>query len=198
MRWQRGGQVGHAGSVRHLTTDELDAGLDHIRASPTDLGRLELIVSRPGPAAREVHAEAKLDLELGLVGDTWSARWSRRTPDGSPHPEMQLNLMNARVAALVADEPDRRPLAGDQLYVDLDVGLQNLPVGSRVEIGETVIEITASPHRGCAKFADRFGTDALRWINSPVGRALRLRGVNAKVVTPGTIRTGDAVRKRPA
>jgi len=183
--------------VHHLTTDELDAGLDHVRAAPADGGRLELIVSRPAPLTREVHAEAKLDLELGLVGDTWPVRRSRRTADGSPHPEMQLNLMNARVAALVAVDPDRRALAGDQLYVDLDIGKENLPVGARLVIGEAVIEITEPMHRGCAKFADRFGIDALRWVNSPLGRELRLRGVNAKVVTPGTIRTGDTVRKLP-
>ena len=183
--------------MQHLTTDELDAGLEHVRAAPADGGRLELIVSRPGPLTREVHTEAKLDLELGLVGDTWSVRPSRRTPDGSPHPEMQLNLMNARVAALVAVDPDRRALAGDQLYVDLDIGVENLPVGAQLAIGEAVIEITEPPHRGCAKFAARFGTDALRWVNSPEGRELRLRGVNAKVVTPGTIRTGDTVRKLP-
>lgn len=181
--------------MRHLTTAELDAGLDTVRAVPADEGRLELIVSRPALYTREVLTEAKLDADQGLVGDTWSSRPSKRTPDGAPHPEMQLNLMNARVAALVAGDLDRRPLAGDQLYVDLDISVHNLPVGTRLSIGPAVIEITAMPHLGCGKFAARFGTDALRWVNSPLGRELRLRGVNAKIVTPGVVRTGDIVRK---
>ncbi len=181
--------------MRHLTTDEFDAGLDHVRAAPADQGRLELIVSRPAVDAREVLTEAKLDLDVGLVGDTWQFRPSSRMPDRSAHPEMQLNLMNARVAGLVAADPDRRQLAGDQLYLDLDIGVHNLPVGTRLGIGDAVIEVTGIPHLGCDKFAARFGMDALRWVNSRLGRELRLRGVNAKVVTAGTVRTGDTVRK---
>lgn len=154
-----------------------------------------MIVSRPASDRREVLAVAELDLVNGLVGDNWRARGSRSTPDGSAHPDMQLNLMNARAIALVARTRDRWPLAGDQLYVDLDLSTANLPPGTRMAIGTAVIEVTAVPHTGCAKFTQRFGADAMKFVNSPVGRALNLRGINAKVVQPGAIRAGDTVRK---
>ncbi|MFI5040334.1 MAG: MOSC domain-containing protein [Acidimicrobiales bacterium] len=173
----------------------LEAGLDEIRCSPRDHGRLALIVRRPDVDAREVLEEGVLDLEEGLLGDTWRTRPSTRTADGAPHPEMQLNVMNARAAALVAGSSERWPLAGDQLYVDLDLSEANLPAGTRLSIGAAVIEVTPQPHRGCAKFAGRFGRDALEFVNSPVGRQLRLRGLNAKVVVAGPVRVGDVVER---
>ena len=184
--------------MEHPTAAALAAGLDDIRRSPRDQGRVDLIVRRPAVDAREVLAEARLDRARGLVGDTWPARPSGMTRDRFPHPDLQLTLMNGRVAALVAGEEERRPLAGDQLYVDLDLSEANLPPGTRLAVGSAVIEISDRPHRGCAKFADRFGQEALRFVNSPVGRELRLRGVNARIVVSGTVRVGDAIRKRPA
>ena len=178
-----------------MTTEQLKAGLDTIRESPTVEGTLELIVRRPAVDEREVLAEGELDLEVGLQGDTWSVRGSSSTPDGMAHPEAQLNVMNARCAALVAGPRDRWPLAGDQLYVDFDLSEDGLPAGTRVAIGDAVIEITQKPHRGCAKFAARFGAEALRFVNTGDGMALNLRGRNARVVRGGTIRTGDAVRR---
>ncbi|MCA1692825.1 MAG: MOSC domain-containing protein [Actinobacteria bacterium] len=178
-------------------TATLEAGLDDIRRSPKDEGTVELIVRRPAENEREILVEGTLNVAEGLVGDTWRSRGSKRTPDGSAHPEMQLNIMNARVAALVAGDPDRWQLAGDQLYVDLDLSESNLPPGTRLELGSAVIEITAQPHLGCSKFAGRFGKDAMRFVNSPIGRQFRMRGINAKVVVSGTVRAGDAVRKLP-
>ena len=176
---------------------ELNSRLDAVRSAPPDAGTVELIVRRPVPGAREVLHEGRLDLAEGLVGDSWSRRPSKKTPDGSPHPEMQLNVMNARAAlAVAADDPARRALCGDQLYLDLDISEANLPPGTRLALGgEAVIEVTAEPHRGCAKFSDRFGVDAVRFVNSKEGRQLRLRGLNAKVVVPGAVRPGDPVRK---
>jgi MOSC domain-containing protein YiiM len=156
---------------------------------------LELIVRRPLEDAREVLEEGELDLTEGLVGDSWKLRGSSRTPDGSAHPDMQLNVMNSRAVALIARERERWPLAGDQLYVDFDLSTEALPPGSRLEIGSAVIEITALPHTGCGKFVRRFGVDAMKLVNSDVGRALNLRGVNARVVTGGTVRVGDAIRR---
>ena len=129
------------------------------------------------------------------MGDTWRTRGSSRTPDGSAHPEMQLNVINARLSSLVAVDPDRRALAGDQLHLDLDLSQANLPPGTRLALGSAVIEVTGIPHSGCAKFRARFGADALRFVNSPTGRALRLRGLNARVVVAGSVRQGDEVRK---
>jgi len=179
----------------HLTLAELEAALDHLRAAPADLGTLELIVRRPELGAREVLDEGVLDPEHGLVGDGWSRRPDRLSPDGGPDPLRQLTLMGFRVAALVAADPGRIPLAGDQLYVDLDLSEANLPPGTRLAMGEAVLEMTALPHTGCAKFVSRFGVDAQRFVNSPTGRALRLRGANARVVVPGAVHPGDAVRK---
>ena len=181
---------------RHLTMAELQAGLDEIRQSPADRGELKLIVRRPGVGVRQELAEADLDVVVGLVGDTWHTRKSRMTDDGSPHPEMQLNIMNARVVALVAQDPSRWALAGDQLFVDLDLSGANLPAGTRLALGDAVIEVTAQPHTGCSKFLARFGIDAQKFVNSEVGRQLNLRGINAKVIRAGRIRVGDVARKR--
>lgn len=180
----------------HRSRAELDAGLAQIRAAPRDEGTLELIVRRPDVDEREVLETAQLDEDLGLVGDSWSMRPTSSSPDGGPHPDAQLNVMSARAIALISPDEARRPLAGDQLYVDLDLGTENLPPGTHLAIGDALIEVTAKPHRGCKKFSARFGPDALRFVNSEVGRALCLRGVNARVVRGGTIRRGDVVRKR--
>jgi len=179
----------------HLDTAAIEAALDHVIAAPADGGTLELIVRRPAVDEREVLDEGELSLTEGLVGDTWRVRSSKRTEDGSAHPDMQLNIINARFSALVARDRDRRALAGDQLHVDLDLSCANLPPGTRLAIGSAVIEVTDQPHTGCAKFAARFGADALRVANSPRGRELNLRGINARVVQPGTIRAGDRITK---
>jgi MOSC domain-containing protein len=182
-------------TVRHLTTEELEAGLAEIRSSPRDGGELKMIVRRPEVGVREELAAGDLDVVEGLVGDTWRSRSSRRTVDGSAHPDMQLNVMNTRVAALVAQDPSRWSLAGDQLFIDLDLSGANLPAGTRLAIGSAVIEVTAEPHTGCAKFVSRFGVDAMKFVNGPVGRELNLRGINARVITAGRIKVGDVARK---
>jgi MOSC domain-containing protein YiiM len=180
--------------MEHRTQDELVGTLDEIRASPAAQGTVELIVRRPAVDEREVLEEGQLDLEVGLVGDSWLPRGSGRV-DGTANPDAQLTLMNARAAAAVAGERERWPLAGDQLYVDLDLSFENLPAGTHLALGDAVVEVTPEPHTGCAKFSARFGSEALKFVNKPPGRELRLRGVNAKVVTPGTVRVGDAVTK---
>lgn len=182
-------------ALRHLTTAELEAGLEEIRRAPKDAGPLVLIVRRPRVDAREVIAEGLLDPSEGLVGDSWRERGSSRTPDGSAHPEMQLNIMNARAIALVAQEKERWPLAGDQLYLDLDLSGANLPAGTLLSLGEAVIEVTAPPHTGCNKFVARFGLEAMKFVNSKVGRELHLRGINARVIRRGVVRVGDVARK---
>jgi len=181
--------------MKHLTMEELEAGLEEIRRSPKDEGRLDLIVRRPRVDEREVLTEAELNLSEGLVGDNWKERGSSRTPDRTAHPEMQLNIMNSRVIALVAQSRERWPLAGDQLYLDLDLSEENLPAGTHLSLGSAVIEVTAQPHTGCKKFVARFGMEAMAFVNSPLGKQLHLRGINARVVEPGVIRVGQSAKK---
>jgi MOSC domain-containing protein YiiM len=171
--------------------DELEAGLETIRNAPKSEGTLELIVRRPQVGARETLDEGRLDVDEGLVGDRWKTR-------RSANPDTQLNIMNTRVIALVAQDKDRWPLAGDQLFIDLDLSTENVPPGTRLAIGSAIVEVTAEPHTGCAKFMSRFGLDATHFVNSPLGRELQLRGVNAKVVQSGVIRVGDVAKKAGA
>ena len=175
--------------------ETLVAGLDDIRQSPADHGVLELIVRRPSEGMRETLQTGELNHEEGLAGDNWNLLPSRRSPDGGPHIEMQLNMMNARAIALIAQSPERWQLAGDQLYVDLDLSEANLPAGTRLAIGTAVIEVTAEPHTGCAQFSERFGADAQKFVNSDGGREVRARGINAKVIRPGTVTRGDQITK---
>lgn len=175
--------------------EELETGLENIRLSPKDGGVLEMIVRRPKVDEREVLRQGKLDLTEGLVGDNWKNRGSSRTTDGFGHPEMQINIINSRAIAVIAGERQRWSLAGDQLYIDLDLSDENLPPGSRLEIGSAIVEITPIPHNGCKKFANRYGIDAVNFVNSPEGKRLHLRGVNARVVQSGIICVGDIVKK---
>ena len=181
--------------MQHRSADELAAGLDEIRRSPAAHGTVELIVRRPAEDEREVLEEGLLDIDNGLVGDVWRARGSSRSPDGLANPDAQLTLMNARAAELIAGSRERWPLAGDQLYVDFDLGFENLTAGARLAVGDAVVEVTAEPHTGCAKFSARFGTEAITFVNRSPGRELRLRGVNTRVVTPGAVRVGDTITK---
>ena len=181
--------------MTHRTTEELLAGLDEIRRSPTDQGTVRLIVARPAEDQRAVLDEGELSVTEGLVGDDWRTRGSRSTPDGSANIEQQLNVMNARVAALLGGDEAGWPPAGDQLFLDLDLSTDNVPPGTRLALGSAVIEVTPKPHTGCAKFTRRFGLDAMRFVNAAEHEDLHLRGICAKVVEGGTVRVGEPVRK---
>ncbi len=180
--------------AEHLTLEALRAGLPHLRLSPTDQGRLEMIVARPAVDQRQVWETAELTAAHGLQGDNWAQRSSSITVDGAAHPERQITLMNSRAIQLIAQSRDRWPLAGDQLFVDLNLSPENLPPGQKLQIGTAVLEITAQEHRGCLKFATRFGHDALKFVNQD-GWPLRLRGIYARVVQDGKIQNGDAIHK---
>lgn len=176
---------------KHLSFDEIRAGIDEVLRSPGNAGTLKLIVQRPAVNKRRTVETATLDVELGLVGDNWLTRGSRWRKGGDP--QRQVTVMNWRIAKLVAVHEDRIPLAGDQLSVDLDLGKQNVPPGTRLTVGDAVIEITRPPHLGCKKFVERFGLDAMNFANSDFGRSRNLRGVNAKVLSSGCISVGGEV-----
>jgi MOSC domain-containing protein YiiM len=182
-------------TVTHLSMTELEAGMEFIRLAPKNYGVLKLIVRRPQEDGRETIQQAELSRTEGLVGDNWRMRGNRHMPGGSANPQTQITIMNARSAALVAQTPDRWPLAGDQLYVDLDLSDDNLPPGTRLAIGTTVLEVSSVPHTGCKKFSDRFGVEAMKFVNTPEGKQLHLRGINTYIVQAGTIHVGDLVRK---
>lgn len=173
--------------MNHKTMQELEAGLEHVRAAPKDGGEVALIVRRPAVDAREVLETAEINPDQGLAGDTWSSR--------KPNLDAQLTLMNARVIALLCDDPQQWALAGDQLFVDLDLSAENLPPGTRLQIGSALVEVTALPHTGCSKFTERFGKDALVFVNGPAYKDLHMRGINTRVIEPGVVRRGDLVRK---
>jgi hypothetical protein len=182
----------------HMRTDldrDLDQHLPNVRLAPRDVGRVELIVQRPRVDERVVVAEGVLDAASGLIGDRWVHHRSSSRPDAPPDPAVQLTLMSTRVLAAIEPDQSRWPLAGDQLYVDFDLSTDHLPVGARVAVGEAEVEVSAQPHTGCSKFSARFGSDALRWINNPTGRSLRMRGVNCRIIRGGTVRVGDMIRK---
>lgn len=176
----------------HRTTAELEELLGDILASPKDDGPVEMIVRRPAENEREVIQSAQLTTDAGLVGDNWI---DRVDGNGEPNYRAQLTLMNARVADAVAMSRERWPLAGDQIYVDMDISHDNLPAGSRVRLGDAVVEISEAPHTGCAKFSGRFGKEALRFVNVGPGRDHRFRGVNAFVVEDGAFQVGDLVTR---
>jgi MOSC domain-containing protein YiiM len=177
----------------HRSPEDLAADIEHVAAAPRDAGRVELLVVRPAEDERVEVDEVVIDTEVGLVGDTWPQRGSTRTPDGGPDPDAQVTVMCSRASQLVAGARERWSLAGDQVYVDLDLSVDNLPTGTRLALGDAILEVTAAPHTGCSKFSERFGVDALRLTATPEGRRLRLRGINTRVVRSGTVRVGDEV-----
>ena len=187
--------AGEPSTVAHASLEQLEAGLAEVARSPSDRGRVELLVVRPSARRRATPSSAELSVEHGLEGDGWASRGSRRTPDGRVHPDMQVALINARLLQLIARDRARWPLAGDQLVVDLDLGVDNLAAGDRLAIGSAVAEVTAQPHTGCRKFAERYGRDALRLVTTARAREGRLRGMYVRVVSPGTVRVGDTVAK---
>jgi hypothetical protein len=183
-------------TISHLNRPELEAGLSKIKQSPQDKGRVDCIVIRPKSDERVSLQKCELSPELGLHGDNWPSRVNSLSfPDGSPNPKTQVSLMNSRSIDLIAQSQERWPLAGDNLYIDLDVSEENLQPGQRLSVGSVVLEITEIPHTGCAKFVKRFGADAMKFVNSTEGRKLRLRGVFAQIIQAGKVKVGDVVAK---
>jgi hypothetical protein len=180
---------------KQLTLAELEAALIDLGPSPLDHGKVEMIVCRPTFNERQTLDRAEITLAEGLVGDNWSTRGSRHTPDGSANPEVQITIMNSRVIQAITQDRSRWPLAGDQLFIDLDLSADNLPPGQRIAIGTVILEISAVPHTGCAKFTERFGHGAIRFVNDSEGMRQRRRGLNARVIQAGVIGVSDTVSK---
>lgn len=181
--------------VKHLSLSELNAGLPEILDSPQDPGVLQAIVIRPRTDARESLETCQLSPKLGVHGDNWADGCWKSLPDGRPDPDVQVAIMNARAIELIAVERQRWELAGDNLFVDMDLSEENLPTGQRLQVGTAILEITSQAHNGCKKFVARFGSDAVKFVNSPQGKKLHLRGIYAKIVQAGVVSVGDGVVK---
>lgn len=177
------------------TETELAARLDYLRQAPATGSPVAFLIRRPTVDGRELLDAAELTPAAGIVGDRWAQTCSHKLPSGALNPDSQITIMSTRMLELLADDRARWPLAGDNLLLDLDLSDTNLPVGQRLRVGSAVLEITERPHTGCAKFSERFGPDALRFVNSPEGRQLRLRGLHAQVITAGRVRVGDRFEK---
>lgn len=184
--------------MKHRTMAELTAELDEVRASPSENGVVEMIVVRPKSDERVVLDECQLTATSGADGDLWANDSWMKLPDGNPHPDVQVSVMNSRCIDLITRDRKAWPLAGDNLFVDFDLSEQNLRVGRRVSVGEAVIEVTSQLHTGCEKFAERFGKDAYQFVNGDTGKQLRLRGIFARVIKDGLVRVGDPISNSPA
>lgn len=180
---------------RHMTLAELQAGLAHITASPIDGGVLRGIVIRPRKGERQELDHCDVSLAGGAHGDHWAVKCWKKTSEGRPHPDVQICIMNARAIDLIAGVRENWALAGDNMFVDMNLTPENLPAGQRLAIGTAVIEITDTPHDGCALFTSRYGRDATKFVNSPEGKQLRLRGIYARVVTDGRVSVGNVATK---
>lgn len=180
----------------YKTEAQLNTTIDYITKSPKEKGILKMIVARPAIDQRKILTDGLISKAEGLVGDNWKIKKSF-SPPGPPHPEKQITLMNARCIEMLATQEDEWPLAGDQLFVDFDLSESNLKPGDILKIGSTVeLKVSALPHNGCKKFAERFGTDAVKFVNSKHGKSLHFRGINASVTQEGTIKKGDIISKK--
>jgi MOSC domain-containing protein YiiM len=178
----------------HRPLAEIERAAAGMGSSPRDAGIVEMIVCRPAVDERRVLTEGMLHATHGLEGDSWETRGDD-TLDGSADPLRQITVINSRVLASIAGDRDRWRLAGDQLIVDFDLSIDSLPAGSRLQVGQAVVEVTEPPHTGCAKFAGRFGAEALVWANGRQGRQRRRRGMHVRVLVSGTVRQGDTIRR---
>ena len=181
--------------IEHPSLDILEAGLEHIRNSPTDNGLLHMIVVRPEKKQRSTPEHCLLSSKGGAEGDHWAKGCWKSLPDGSPDPDVQITIMNSRCLELISSSPSQWPLAGDNLIADLDLGVHNLKPGQKLSVGTTILEITAVPHTGCDNFKVRFGLDSLKFVSTKAGKELRLRGIYARIIQDGEIRIGDRLKK---
>lgn len=181
--------------MTHVTTAIIEKQLPYVEASPKDNGVIKLIVVRPKTNKRQILDSCFISYEKGMEGDNWTLGCWKTTEDGSPHPDVQIAITNYRIHEIFSNLDKDRALAGDNLFVDLDLSERNLKAGDRLALGSAIIKITSVPHNGCGKFKERFGIDALKFVNSPIGKQMHLRGIYAKVIQNGIVSVNDTIKK---
>jgi hypothetical protein len=162
--------------------EELERLLNTLQ-TPKDDGTVTLLMSRREGGRRELLKSARLEIDGGIPGDSWGRNPKRKL-------EAQLATMQTDVVELIANGQPLE-LAGDNLYLALDLSKENLPTGSCVRIGSVLLEVTTMPHDGCKKFRARFGEGAHRFVCTPELRHRNLRGIYFRVVEAGEVSVGD-------
>ena len=181
--------------MANVALAEIETRLNWVLASPNDSGHVTTLVVRPAVNQREMPGKAMFSPQLGVACDNWSTSCWKKLPDGKSDPEVQVAIMNARMIEVLTKDNTLWPLAGDQLFVDFDLSVANLKTGDQLQVGAAVLEITAESHQGCNKFKQRFGENALAFVNSTLGDAHRLRGVYAKIISAGEVCVDDTMTK---
>ncbi len=181
--------------MKYAAQSDIDRRMDWVLNAPRDKGRVKLIVVRPQTNQRTMLEQVLFSREAGVTGDNWQQHCWKKCDDGKADPSVQVAIMNARMIEVLAGHKNNWPLAGDQLFVDFDLGINNLSPGDQLQVGGAVLEITAEPHRGCGKFKKRFGETALQYVNSAQGDAHRLRGIYATIISNGDVSIGDTICK---
>ncbi|MFT3781378.1 MAG: hypothetical protein QM790_05120 [Nibricoccus sp.] len=178
-----------------LTFDELNRRYAAIPALPKNDARVEALCVRPDLGAREIREEIDFDPVHGAIGDRWERKTWMYLPDGKPDPRVQIAICNAQVIAMLQELTETNHHPGDTLFTNLDLSHANLPRGSKLQVGNAIIEISDVENDACMKFAKHHGSVVLDWIRLPQNRPLRLRGAFAKVSVGGKVRIGDVIKR---
>ena len=181
--------------VDHVTLAECQAALDHINAAPRDGAVIEQLVARPDFAERAFPDALELTVAGGIKGERWSHSPWLKLPDGSPDPRIQVSIFSKRVMDLCWRDREGQVHPGDPFVVDMNLSFENLPVGTQLQVGEAVVEVSDKFNTACVKWQKRYGDESLRWINMAENRPHRLRGVLCKIVQDGVVRVGDRLAK---
>ena len=185
-----------------VSQDSLKKGLDkpinYNQSSPRDNGVVKLLVIRPETHVRTLPNAVVVSVEQGVVGDKWEAECTIKLENGKSNPDLQIAIINTKVIKEIAQsdfDMDRLALAGDNIYADLNLCEENMPVGQQIQIGNTLLEVTPFPHFGCKKFSERYSVEDLKVVNSTAGKPQHLRGIYVKVIKNGSISIGESIKK---
>ncbi|MGJ8650411.1 MAG: MOSC domain-containing protein [Opitutaceae bacterium] len=177
-----------------MNTRNYDTAIQLAHTAPVGSGRVDYLINRPSEGVHELVDSLYLDVENGIEGDRWKETAWLRLPDGAPDPRVQVSLTNTRVMqCFTGTEADAVFRCGDNIYTDLNLTETHLPVGTLLQIGEAVIEVSDVVNDACGKFAQRFGAEAFQAVRAPTNVGLRLRGLFARIRQSGRVQCGDTL-----